>query len=342
VLIKAHLREDRNMKVGVFSCKPYDRKFLSAGNNNYGYDLEFLDCNLNNETVELARPFDAVSVFVNDVVDLSVLKALQSFDIHHVALRCAGFNNIDLEQAYKLGSSVSRVPSYSPESVAEHTVAIILALNRKLIKASNRVLDNNFELEGLMGFNLRCKTIGVVGTGTIGKALVDILTGFGCRILCCDPVPSADIIAMGHKYVSLQALIKEADVISLHCPLTADSQHMIDHAAVQNMKDKVMIINTSRGGLVNTQAIVSGLKSEKIGYLGLDIYEMESELSNKDLICETIPDDTYQRLATFPNVLITAHQGFFTRESLQQIADTTLKNLQYYFAGKICNETFLP
>jgi len=329
------------MKVGVFSCKPYDREFLSAGNNNYGYDLEFLDCNLNNETVELARPFDAVSVFVNDVVDQSVLKALQSFDIHHVALRCAGFNNIDLKQARKLGISVSRVPSYSPASVAEHTVSIILALNRKLIKASNRVLDNNFELEGLLGFNLRCKTIGVVGTGAIGKALVNILTGFGCRILCFDPSPSEEIVAMGHQYVSLEELLKEADVISLHCPLTADTQHMIDHAEIQSMKDKVMIINTSRGGLVNTQAIVSGLKSEKIGYLGLDVYEMESELSNKDLICEAISDDTYQRLATFPNVLITAHQGFFTRESLQQIADTTLKNLQYYFAGKICNETFL-
>jgi len=330
------------VKVGVFSCKPYDREFLSARNSNFGYELEFLDCCLNNETVELARPFDAVSVFVDDVVDVSVLKALKSFDIHHIALRCAGFNNIDLEQARKLGVGVSRVPSYPAESVAEHTVAIILALNRKLLKASSRVLDSNFKLEGLLGFNLCRKTIGVVGTGSIGRALVDILTGFGCRILCCDPVASDKIIAMGHQYVSLDKLIKESDVISLHCPLTADSQHMIDHAAIQNMKDKVMIINTSRGGLVNTQAIVAGLKSEKIGYLGIDIYEMESELSDKDLICETISEVTYQRLATFPNVLITAHQGFFTSESLQQIADTTLKNLQYYFAGKICNETFLP
>jgi D-lactate dehydrogenase len=329
------------MKIGVFSCKPYDREFLSARNNNFGFELEFLDCSLNIETVELARPFDAVSVFVNDVIDESVLKALKSFDIHHVALRCAGFNNIDLEQARKLGIGVSRVPSYSAESVAEHTVAIILALNRKLIKASSRVLDNNFELDGLLGFNLRCKTVGIVGTGAIGKRLVDILTGFGCRILCCDPTPSKDIIAMGHQYVNLEKLIKESDVISLHCPLNADSQHMIDHAAVQNMKDQVMIINTSRGGLVNTQAIVSGLKSGKIGYLGLDVYEMESELTTTDLICETITDDTYQRLGTFPNVLITVHQGFFTVESLQQSADTTLKNLQYYFAGKVCDETFL-
>ena len=329
------------MKVGVFSCKAYDRKFLNARNNNFGFDLEFLDCSLNNETVELARPFDAVSVFVNDVIDVSVLKSLQSFDIHHVALRCAGFNNIDLEHARKLGIGVSRVPSYSAESVAEHTVAVILALNRKLLKAYNRVLDSNFEIEGLLGFNLRHKTVGVVGTGAIGRALVTILTGFGCRILCCDPAPSDDVVAMGYQYVSLEELIKESDVISLHCPLNADSQHMIDHAAIQNMKDKVMIINTSRGGLVNTQAIVSGLKSKKIGYLGIDIYEMESELSNKDLICETISDDTYQRLATFPNVLITAHQGFFTSESLQQIANITLTNLQYYFAGKICNETFL-
>jgi D-lactate dehydrogenase len=329
------------MKVGVFSCKPYDREFFSAQNSNYGFDLEFLDCGLNNETVELARPFDAVCVFVNDVIDVSVLNALQSFDIHHVALRCAGFNNIDIEQARTLGFSVSRVPNYSAVSVAEHTVAIILALNRKLLKASRRVLDNNFELDDLLGFNLRCKTVGVVGTGSIGRVLVEILAGFGCRILCFDPAPSDEIVAMGHQYVSLEQLIKESDVISLHCPLNADSQHMIDHAAVQNMKDKVMIINTSRGGLVNTQALVAGLKSRKIGYLGLDVYEMESELSNKDLICETISAETYQRLATFPNVLITAHQGFFTVESLQQSADTTLKNLQYYFAGKICNETFL-
>lgn len=329
------------MKVGVFSCKAYDREFLNEGNNHFGFELEFLDCSLNNETVELAKPFDAVSVFVNDVIDLSVLKALQSFDIHHVALRCAGFNNIDLEQARKLGIGVSRVPSYSAESVAEHTVAIILALNRKLLKASIRVLDNNFELAGLLGFNLRCKTVGVIGTGAIGKKLIAILSGFGCRILCCDPVPSQDIIAMGHQYVSLEDLIKESQVISLHCPLNADSQHMIDHAAVQNMKDNVMVINTSRGGLVNTQAIISGLKSGKVGYLGLDVYEMESELSNQDLICETVADDTYQRLATFPNVLITAHQGFFTVESLQQIADTTLKNLQYYFAGKVCDKTFI-
>ncbi|MFT4746043.1 MAG: D-lactate dehydrogenase [Congregibacter sp.] len=329
------------MKVGVFSCKPYDREFLSARNSNYGYELEFLDTSLNNETVELARPFDAVSVFVNDVIDASVLKSLSSFDIHHVALRCAGFNNIDLQAARKLGIGVSRVPSYSAESVAEHTVAIILALNRKLLKSCSRVLDNNFELEGLLGFNLRFKTIGVVGTGAIGQALISILSGFGCRILCCDTAPSDDLVAMGHQYVSLEQLINKSDVISLHCPLNAVSQHMIDHAAIQNMKDKVMIINTSRGGLLNTQAIVSGLKSEKIGYLGIDIYEMESELSNKDLICETIPDDTYQRLATFPNVLITAHQGFFTTESLQQIAHTTLKNLQFYFAGKICDETFL-
>jgi D-lactate dehydrogenase len=302
----------------------------------------FLDCSLNNETVELARPFDAVSVFVNDVIDESVLNSLQSFDIHHVALRCAGFNNIDLEHARKLGIGVSRVPNYSAESVAEHTVAIILALNRKLLKACKRVLDSNFDLQGLLGFNLRHKTIGVVGTGAVGKALVTILTGFGCRILCYDPSPSDDVVKMGHQYVSLEQLIKKSDVISLHCPLNAGSQHMIDHAAIQNMKEKVMIINTSRGGLVNTQAIVSGLKSNKIGYLGIDIYEMESELSNGDLICETITDDIYQRLATFANVLITSHQGFFTSESLQQIANTTLKNLQYYFAGKICNETFLP
>ncbi|WP_158969179.1 2-hydroxyacid dehydrogenase [Paraglaciecola sp. L3A3] len=329
------------MKVGVFSSKSYDREFFSARNRNLGFDLGFLDIALNKETVELARYFDAVSVCVDDLVDSSVLRALKSFDIHHVALRCSGFNNIDLKQAHKLGIGVSRVPNYSAESVAEHTLAIILALNRKLLKAGNRVLDNNFGIEGLLGFNLRNKTVGVVGTGAIGLTLVKILSGFGCKILCYDPVQSADVTALGHNYVSLQELIKESDVISLHCPLTEDSQHMLDHEAIQNMKDKVMIINTSRGGLINTQAIISGLKSKKIGYLGIDVYEMESELANNDLICEKIPLDTYQRLATFPNVLITSHQGFFTSESLVQIADTTLRNLQYYFAGKVCDETFL-
>lgn len=289
----------------------------------------------------LSEPYDAISVFVDDVIDKKVLDALKSKGIHHIALRCAGFNNVDLQYAKQIGIGVSRVPAYSPESVAEHTVALMLALNRKLFRAYSRVLDNNFELEGLLGFNLRHKTVGVIGTGAIGEALIEILSGFGCKIIGYDPAPSKKLQELGCEYHDLQSVFRLSDIITLHCPLTADSQHMVDHAAIQSMKDDVMLINTSRGGLINTQALIAGLKSEKIGYLGLDIYEMESELSSEDLNCESIPENTYQRLATFPNVLITAHQGFFTRESMGHIADTTLSNLQYYFAGKICNDTFL-
>ncbi|WJG07690.1 2-hydroxyacid dehydrogenase [Aliiglaciecola sp. LCG003] len=329
------------MKVGVFSCKSYDREFFNNRNHNYGYELEFLDCALTPETALLTKPFDAISVFVDDIVNREVLDTLKESGIHHIALRCSGFNNIDLEYAKEIGIGVSRVPRYSPESVAEHTIALILALDRRLFKAYSRVVDNNFELEGLLGFNLANKKIGVIGTGAIGQALIKILLGFGCRVLCNDINPSDQIKSLGCDYVSLQDLIKNADVITLHCPLTAESQHLIDHEAVQNMKDGVMLINTSRGGLVNTKALLAGLKSNKIGYLGIDMYEMESELLNHDLLCEKVDDDIYQRLATFPNVLITGHQGFFTRESMIQVTDTTLSNLQYFFAGKICAETFL-
>lgn len=329
------------MKVGIFSCKPYERAIFESRGVHYGFDMVFIETSLNLETVALAEPFDMLCVSVSDEVSSQVLDALQAFGITHIALRCVGFNNIDLVKAQSVGISVSRVNKYSAQAVAEHTVALMLALNRKLLKSNNRILNNSFELEGLLGFNLRCKTVGIIGTGAIGSALITILSGFGCRILCYDPAPSEYLTKMGITYVDLPALIKASDIISLHCPLSAQSEHMIGHTEITNMKDNVMIINTCRGGLMNTQAIVSGLKSKKIGYLGIDMHEMESALFTDDIICESIPDDTYRRLATFPNVLITYHQGFFTEESMTQIIDTTLVNLQYCFAGKVCGDTFL-
>lgn len=329
------------MIVGVFSCKPYDRAVFESNSSQYGFELVFIESPLNEETVALAEPFDAVCIFVDDDINAKVLDKLHEFEIVHIALRCTGFNNVDLIKAKKLGISVSRVPSYSAESVAEHTLALILGLNRKLLKANNRMLHNNFELDGLLGFNLRGKTIGIVGTGKTGSALINILSGFGCTILCHDPTPSKLIESMGHEYIDLTELIKRSDIISLHCPLTLETQHMIGHSEIINMKDNVMIINTSRGSLINTQAAISGLKSRKIGYLGIDMYEMESELCAENKLCESISYSTYRRLATFSNVLITHHLGFFTRESLNQIADTTLVNLQYCFVGKVCPNTFL-
>jgi D-lactate dehydrogenase len=333
--------KDSNMKVGVFSCKPYDRAAFESRSSQYGFDLVFIDSILNAETVVLAKPFDAICIFVNDDINSEVLDKLHEFGIIHIALRCTGFNNVDLVKAEKLGISVSRVPNYSAESVAEHTLALILGLNRKLLKANSRMRHNNFELDGLLGFNLRGKTIGVIGTGKIGRVFINILSGFGCTILCNDISSSESIKNMGHEYVDLSELIGRSDIISLHCPLTAQNQHMIGHHEITMMKDNVMIINTSRGGLINPQAIIGGLKSGKIGYLGIDMYEMESELSAENIICECISDDTYRRLATFSNVLITHHLGFFTHESLQQIVDTTLVNLQYCFVGKVCPDTFL-
>ena len=329
------------MRVGVFSCKPYDRDFFISRNDHFGFELEFLECQLTPETVALAKPFDAVSVFVDDLLDQDVLDALKKFEVNHVALRCRGFTNVDIAYARKVGIGISRVPYYSSAAVAEHTIALILALDRKLLRSYSRTIDNNFELEGLLGFNLKSRTVGVIGTGAIGQALINILNGFGCRVLCYDIHPSETVRENGNEYVSLETLIQESNVISLHCPLTPESKHIIDHAAIQHMKENVMLINTSRGDLVNTQALIAGLKSQKIGYVGIDIYEMESEILEKDLGYEPIPADVYNRLSTFPNVLITSHQGFFTEESLVKVAETTLLNLQYFFAGKVCQETFL-
>lgn len=327
------------IKVGVFSAKQYDKDSLLQANQDF--DLQFIEARLKRQTLPLAADFDAICVFVNDQLDKEVIQQLKQQGIRHIALRCAGFNNIDLDAAKECGISVSRVPAYSPEAVAEHTLALILTLNRKLHKAYNRIKEGNFSIEGLLGFNLCGKTVGIVGTGRIGLAAIRILKGFGCSVLCYDPVESEQAATLGARYVTPEQLMCESEIISLHCPLTPQTHHMINDASIAQMKDGVMLINTSRGGLIDTSAVIRGLKTEKIGYLGLDVYEMEGDLFFEDLSSEIIQDDVFLRLLTFPNVLITGHQGFFTHQALKQIAETTMHNLTLAARGERDEISFL-
>lgn len=315
------------MKVAVFSTKPYDRSSLNEANSGQGHDFVYFEARLSAATAPLAQGCEAVCVFVNDELDAAVLDELHRGGIRLVALRCAGFNNVDLEAAERLGMIVARVPAYSPHAVAEHTVALILGLNRKIYRAYNRVREGNFALEGLLGFDLHGRTVGVVGTGQIGIEVARILRGFGCRILAYDILPNPESEALQVQYVSLDELFTQADILTLHCPLTPATRHLIDAQALSTMKPSVMIINTGRGSLVDTEAVIAGLKSGKIGYLGLDVYEEEADLFFEDHSGHVIHDDVFARLLTFPNVLITGHQAFFTREALQGIASTTLANL---------------
>jgi len=315
-----------SLKVAVFSSKAYDQAFLEQANS--GLELHFLEARLTVETCQLAEGHQAICVFVNDELDAQVLQQLANYGVRHIALRCAGFNNVDLSKAEALGLQISRVPAYSPEAVAEHTLALIMTLNRRLHKAYNRIKEDNFALNGLLGFNLHGKTVGIIGTGKIGVATLRILKGFGCQLLCHDPQPDPQVVKeLGADYVSLEQVLQQSQVISLHCPLTTQTQHMINQQSLALMQDGVMLINTSRGGLLDTNAVIQALKSKKVGYLGLDVYEMESELFFEDKSCDIIQDDTFQRLLTFPNVLITGHQGFFTREAMQHIAHTSINNL---------------
>lgn len=315
------------MDVTVFSTKPYDRRFLDAANASSGHQLSYLEARLSIETTSLAVGTEAVCVFVNDEVKAEVLASLASIGVRLVALRAAGFNNIDLEAAKQLGITVARVPAYSPHAVAEHTLALILTLNRKTHRAYNRVREGNFALEGLLGFDLRGKTAGVVGTGKIGEVVCRILTGFGCTVLAHDPQPNAACQAMGVRYVPMDELLPSSDIVTLHCPLTPDTHHLIDARALERMKQGVMLINTSRGAVIDTKAVLRGLKDGTIGYLGLDVYEEEADLFFEDLSSRVISDDVFARLLTFPNVLITGHQAFFTEEALANIAETTIANI---------------
>lgn len=324
------------MKVAVFSTKSYDRHFLEAANEQHGHDLVFFEPRLNQETSALAAGFPAVCIFVNDQLDATALATIAKGGTRLIALRSAGFNHIDLRAAQDFGLTAVRVPAYSPYAVAEHTVGLILALNRKIYRAYNRAREGNFALEGLLGFDLHGRTAGIVGTGKIGAITAQILRGFGMELLGYDVYPNSECQAIGLRYVSLAELFAASDIISLHCPLVPETYHMIGPEAISQMKDGVMLINTSRGALIDASAAVEGLKSGKIGYLGLDVYEQESGLFFEDLSNRVIQDDVFQRLQGFPNVLITGHQAFFTEDALKNIAETTLANITDFEAGRSC------
>ncbi|MCC5984481.1 MAG: 2-hydroxyacid dehydrogenase [Rhodobacteraceae bacterium] len=315
------------MRVDVFSAKPHDHAFLAGAGQGAGLDWRFHEARLTADTARLAEGAGAVCAFVNDDLGGDVLAQLAGLGVRLIALRSAGFNHVDLGAAQGHGLAVARVPAYSPHAVAEHTLALILTLNRKTHRAWNRVREGNFALDGLMGFDLDGKTAGIVGTGLIGTVLARILRGFGCNVLAFDPNPSADCEALGVQYVDLPALWARADIITLQCPLTPATHHLVDDAAIAAMKRGVMLINTSRGAVVDTRAVIRGLKSGQIGALGLDVYEEEGDLFFEDLSDSYIPDDVFARLLTFPNVLVTGHQGFFTREALAAIAATTVENI---------------
>lgn len=329
------------MKIVFFSAQPYDKIFFNRYNDSLGFELQFLEARLTEQTLKLVDGAEAVCVFVNDKVTASVCKQLAESGVKIIALRCAGFNNVDLEAAKKYGLKVCRVPAYSPEAVAEHALALILTLNRKTHKAYNRVREQNFSLNGLLGFNLHGKTVGVVGTGNIGKAFCSIMLGLGCKVLAFDLVANKDLEAAGVTYHPLQEVFK-ADIISLHCPLNSQTQHLINDDTIAMMKKGVMLINTSRGGLIETKAAINGLKSGQIANLGIDVYEQEEHLFFRDLSSTVIQDDEIQRLMSFPNVLITAHQAFFTDEALSQIATTTLNSVQQLLkSGNLTNQAAL-
>lgn len=325
------------MKIAVFSTKPYDRQFFDQANEQFDHELTFFEPRLTPLTAPLAKGFDAACLFVNDQADTEVLEILAEEGVKAIALRCAGYNNVDLNAAERLGQTVVRVPAYSPHAVAEHAVGLMLTLDRQIHRAFNRVREGNFALDGLLGFDLHGKTVGIVGTGIIGAVVARILNGFGCKLLGFDIRENPDCRDVGVEYVSLEEIYSQADVITLHCPLTPQTHHLINADAIRQMKPGVMLINTSRGGIVETPAVIDGLKSGQVGSLGIDVYEEEGDLFFEDLSNSVIRDDVFARLLTFPNVLITGHQAFFTQEALHQIAGTTLANLKEVADGQECS-----
>lgn len=323
------------MRISVFSAKPYDRRFLDAANARHGHELRYFEAKLGGDTVGLAEGSDAVCVFVNDKVDAATIESLAGLGVKRIALRCAGFNNVDLTAAKRHGIPVARVPAYSPHAVAEHTIGLVLALNRHVHRAYNRVREHNFDLQGLLGFDLHGKTAGVVGTGKIGVEVVKILRGFGCEVLAYDVRENDAAKQAGARYVSIDDLFARSRIITLHCPLTPETRHLIDAKAIAKMPRGVMIVNASRGAVIDTKAVIDALKSGQIGYLAIDVYE-EEEIFFQDVSDRVLQDDLLARLLTFPNVLVTGHQAFFTEEALANIAEATLSNLDDLAAGRPC------
>ncbi|KAG0010400.1 hypothetical protein BGZ81_002789 [Podila clonocystis] len=337
-------RQKPTLKVAVFSAQPYDKRFLNQINQDHfqslHVELVYHVSPLSMESAPLATRCDAVCVFVNDCVDEPVLRLLSEQGIRGVFLRCAGFNNVDLKAAEKLGIFVARVPAYSPEAVAEFAVALMLTLNRRTHRAYNRVREGNFNLSSLLGFNMHRKTVGIVGIGRIGLAVARILKGFGCYLLAYDPYEMEEFKALG-SYVNLRDLLQQSDIVTLHCPLMDSTKHLINRDSLKSLKKGAMLINTSRGGIIDTDAIIDALKSGQIGALGLDVYEKEAGLFFIDHSLEIIQDDVIQRLLTFPNVLVTGHQAFLTEEALTEIAETTFQNLQHFVDGTECKNALV-
>lgn len=324
------------MKVAIYSTKNYDRKYFELVNVKYGFQLEFFDFQLNERTAKMAEHCDVVCIFVNDDGSRHVLEKLAALGVKMVALRCAGFNNVDLKAAKDLGLQVVRVPAYSPEAVAEHTVGLMMTLNRRIHRAYQRTREANFSLEGLIGFNMHGRTVGIIGTGKIGIAVMRILKGFGMHILAYDPFKNPTAEELGARYVELNELYSKSHVITLHCPATPENYHLLNRDAFAKMKDGVMIINTSRGTLIDTPAAIDALKQRKIGALGMDVYENERDLFFEDKSNEVIQDDVFRRLSSCHNVLLTGHQAFLTEEALMSISDVTLANIYSLKVGKTC------
>jgi len=323
------------MRVAVFGARSYDRRHLGAANERHGHDLVFLDAGLDANTVPLAEGSGAVCAFVNDRLTVGVLGQLKALGVRLIALRCAGFNNVDLDAAEALGLPVVRVPGYSPHAVAEFTIGLLLALDRKIHRGWARTREDNFALDGLVGRNLHGRVAGVVGTGRIGALIARTLKcGFGCEVLAADPMPDPEVEAMGVRYVSREELLAATDIVTLHCPLTPETRHLIDAEMLERARPGLTIVNTSRGALIDTPALIAALKSRKLGGVALDVYEQEGDLFFRDLSGEIMQDDVFARLLTFPNVLVTGHQAFLTEEALDAIAEATLANISAAEAGR--------
>ncbi|MDP4569148.1 2-hydroxyacid dehydrogenase [Pseudomonas sp. LPH60] len=326
------------MRTILFSSQTYDRESFLGASLPTGIELQFQAARLSLDTAALAERHEVVCAFINDDLSAPVLEQLAAGGTRLIALRSAGYNHVDLPAAKRLGLDVVRVPAYSPHAVAEHAVALILALNRRLHRAYNRTREGDFTLHGLTGFDLVGKTVGIVGTGQIGATFARIMAGFGCQLLAYDPFPNPAVEAMGARYLSLPELLAQAQIISLHCPLTNDSRYLINQDSLAHMQPGAMLINTGRGGLVDTPALIDALKSGQLGYLGLDVYEEEAQLFFEDRSDLPLQDDVLARLLTFPNVIVTAHQAFLTHEALAAIADTTLHNIASWAAGQPQNQ----
>ena len=331
------------MKIAIYNARPYDKLYFDRFNRAYHHELHYIDAHLDDETLVLSQDAPAICIFVDDPVDRALLKKMRAQGVRLIALRSAGFNHVDVPSANELGITVANVPGYSPYAVAEHATGMILCLIRRLIRANARVREGNLSLEGLMGFDLYGKTVGIVGTGTIGTVFARIMHGFGCRLLGTDPLESQECREMGLQYVNLATLCRQSDIISLHCPLLPDTQYLIDDNAIAEMREGICLINTSRGAVVDTAAVIRGLKSGKIGFLGLDVYEEEDDLFFEDHSDSVLSDDVFARLLTFNNVLITGHQAYFTREAITNITKVTLANAtEFENTGECSNQLIAP